>query len=76
MVEDNGNSWVDGGNQIPVPIVNSTGENMDSILHGYAHGFLTQKETEQALSDLMKGKGIPNGSNYAELWMQAPEQIG
>ena len=49
---------------------------MDSILHGYAHGFLTQEETEQALSDLMKGKGIPNSSDYAELWMQAPEQIG
>lgn len=49
---------------------------MDSILHGYAHGFLSQEETEQALSDLMKGKGIPNGSDYAELWMQAPEQIG
>ncbi|MCX8590630.1 glycohydrolase toxin TNT-related protein, partial [Gilliamella sp. B3825] len=75
-VENNGISWGDGGNEMPVPVYNSTGGNMDSIMHGYANGYLTQEETMQALSDLMKGKGMPNGSDYAELWMRAPEQIG
>ena len=66
-------SWADGGNAMPVPIAPSTGENMDSISHANT---LTREEAIQAFEDLMKGKGMPNGSDYAELWMRAPEQIG
>nr|WP_255458432.1 glycohydrolase toxin TNT-related protein [Gilliamella sp. ESL0250] len=76
-VENNGLSWADGGfGGDFIGLSPETGANYEGILHASAAGYLTPEETEQALSDLIKGKGMPNGSDYVELWMRAPEQIG
>jgi hypothetical protein len=53
-----------------------TGANYEGILHASAAGYLTQEETDEALERLITGKDMPNGSDYVELWMRAPEQIG
>ena len=76
-VENNGLSPSEGGNWSDfVGMHHDTGAQYDAILDAYANGYLTQEETKQAFSDLIKGKEMPNGSDYAELWMRAPEQIG
>ncbi|WP_430876419.1 VENN motif pre-toxin domain-containing protein, partial [Gilliamella sp. G0441] len=76
-VENNGLSPSEGGKWGDfVGIHHDTGAQYDAILDAYANGYLTQEETKQAFSDLIKGKEMPNGSDYAELWMRAPEQIG
>ncbi|QYN47097.1 hypothetical protein GYM74_07755 [Gilliamella sp. ESL0405] len=76
-VENNAVSTSDGGNWGAwLNIHHDTGAQYDATLDAYANNYLTAEETEQALSGLIKGKGMPNGSDYAELWMRAPEQIG
>ncbi|MCX8607227.1 hypothetical protein J3U46_00460, partial [Gilliamella sp. B3771] len=76
-VENNAVSLAEGGTMNGfIGIHHDTAAQYDSILHASANNYLTAEETEQALSGLIKGKGMPNGSDYAELWMRAPEQIG
>ena len=71
-VENNGLSWADGGNAMPVPIAPSTGENMDSISHANT---LTREEAIQALKDLVKGKEMSNGSTEIVYIYSAPGVI-
>ncbi|WP_218059422.1 VENN motif pre-toxin domain-containing protein, partial [Gilliamella sp. Bim1-2] len=76
-VENNGLSWADGGfGGDFIGLSPETGANYEGILHASAAGYLTQEETEEALERLITGKDMPNGSDYVELWMRAPEQIG
>ncbi|WP_081297109.1 VENN motif pre-toxin domain-containing protein [Gilliamella sp. Bif1-4] len=76
-VENNGLSWGDGGfGGDFIGLSPETGANYEGILHASAAGYLTQEETEEALERLITGKDMPNGSDYVELWMRAPEQIG
>ncbi|WP_065606745.1 VENN motif pre-toxin domain-containing protein [Gilliamella sp. Occ3-1] len=76
-VENNGLSWGDGGfGGDFIGLSPETGANYEGILHTSAAGYLTQEETEEALERLITGKDMPNGSDYVELWMRAPEQIG
>ncbi|OCG41505.1 hypothetical protein A9G25_06210 [Gilliamella sp. Bif1-4] len=76
-VENNGLSWADGGfGGDFIGLSPETGANYEGILHASAAGYLTQEETYAALDRLVTGKDMPNGSDYVELWMRAPEQIG
>ncbi|KFA57971.1 hypothetical protein GAPWKB11_1971 [Gilliamella apicola] len=76
-VENNGLSWGDGGlGGDFIGLSPETGANYEGILHASAAGYLTQEETDEALERLITGKDMPNGSDYVELWMRAPEQIG
>ncbi|OCG39292.1 VENN motif pre-toxin domain-containing protein [Gilliamella sp. Bif1-4] len=76
-VENNGLSWGDGGfGGDFIGLSPETRANYEGILHASAAGYLTQEETEEALERLITGKDMPNGSDYVELWMRAPEQIG
>lgn len=76
-VENNGLSWANGGlGGDFIGLSPETGANYEGILHASAAGYLTQEETDEALKRLITGKDMPNGSDYVELWMRAPEQIG
>jgi filamentous hemagglutinin len=71
-VENNALSWGDGGMDLPIPVAPTTGDNMDSILHA---NNLTREEAEQALKNLVKGKGISTGSNEIIMIYSAPGVI-
>ena len=76
-VENNGLSWAAGGlGGDFIGLSPETGANYEGILHASAASYLTQEETYAALDRLVTGKDMPNGSDYVELWMRAPEQIG
>ena len=53
-VENNGLSWVDGGNFIGIPY--ETGANLDSNLDAYAQGYLTEEEIIQLMDDMNSGR--------------------
>ncbi|MCO6545185.1 MAG: hypothetical protein J6564_05035, partial [Gilliamella sp.] len=76
-VENNGLSWAAGGlGGDFIGLSPETRANYEGILHASAASYLTQEETYAALDRLVTGKDMPNGSDYVELWMRAPEQIG
>lgn len=52
-----------------------TGQNMDSILHASAVGYLTRDEAEQALKELTIGKNMPTGSTEIVMIYSAPGVI-